>query len=87
MDEGDRVLRWWCCGTGEVAEFAKWRNFRDEPRNITPHRAKMVKRDLQNEFKKADQFVPHRHRLRDVAHRLRREMPGHAVSDADAATR
>ncbi|MBP7204282.1 MAG: type I restriction endonuclease subunit R [Propionivibrio sp.] len=39
---------------GEVAEFAKWRNFRDEPLDITPHREKMVKRDLQNEFKKAD---------------------------------
>ncbi len=39
---------------GEVAEFAKWRNFRDEPLDITPHREKMVKRELENEFKKAD---------------------------------
>lgn len=39
---------------GEVAEFAKWKNFRDEPLNITPHREKMVKRDLEKEFKKAD---------------------------------
>lgn len=39
---------------GEVAEFAKWRNFRDEPLDITPHREKMVKRDLEKEFKKAD---------------------------------
>jgi type I restriction enzyme R subunit len=39
---------------GEVAEFAKWRNFRDEPLGITPHREKMVKRDLEKEFKKAD---------------------------------
>ncbi len=39
---------------GEVAEFAKWRNFRDEPLDIRPHREKMVKRDLEKEFKKAD---------------------------------
>lgn len=39
---------------GEVAEFAKWRNFRDEPLDIAPHREKMVKRDLEKEFKKAD---------------------------------
>lgn len=39
---------------GEVAEFAKWRNFRDEPLDITPHREKMEKRDLEKEFKKAD---------------------------------
>lgn len=39
---------------GEVAEFAKWRNFRDESLDITPHREKMVKRDLEKEFKKAD---------------------------------
>lgn len=39
---------------GEVAEFAKWKNFRDEPLDITPHREKMVKRDLEKEFKKAD---------------------------------
>jgi type I restriction enzyme, R subunit len=39
---------------GEVAEFAKWRNFRDEPLNITPHREKMVKRNLEKEFKQAE---------------------------------
>lgn len=39
---------------GEVAEFAKWKNFRDEPLDITPHREKMVKRDLEREFKKSD---------------------------------
>lgn len=39
---------------GEVADFAKWKNFRDEPLDITPHREKMVKRDLEKEFKKAD---------------------------------
>lgn len=39
---------------GEVAEFAKWKNFRDEPLNIKPHREKMVKRDLEKEFKKAE---------------------------------
>jgi type I restriction enzyme R subunit len=39
---------------GEVAEFAKWRNFRDEPLDITPHREKMVKRKLEQEFKKAE---------------------------------
>jgi type I restriction enzyme R subunit len=39
---------------GEVAEFAKWKNFRDEPLDITPHREKMVKRNLEKEFKKAD---------------------------------
>lgn len=39
---------------GEVADFAKWKNFRDEPLDITKHREKMVKRDLEKEFKKAD---------------------------------
>ncbi|MEY3201275.1 MAG: Type restriction-modification system restriction subunit [Pseudomonadota bacterium] len=39
---------------GEVADFAKWKNFRDEPLDITPHREKMVKRDLEKEFKKPD---------------------------------
>lgn len=39
---------------GEVAEFAKWKNFRDEPLDITTHREKIVKRDLEKEFKKAD---------------------------------
>jgi type I restriction enzyme, R subunit len=39
---------------GEVGEFAKWRNFRNEPLEITPHREKMVKRNLEKEFKKAD---------------------------------
>ena len=38
---------------GEVAEFAKWRNFRDEPLAIAPHREKMVQRNLEQEFKKA----------------------------------
>ena len=39
---------------GEVAEFAKWKNFRDEPLAITPHREKMVKRKLELEFKKPE---------------------------------
>ena len=39
---------------GEVAEFAKWRNFRGEPLDIKPHRQKMVKRDLEKDFKKAE---------------------------------
>jgi type I restriction enzyme, R subunit len=39
---------------GEVAEFAKWKNFRGEPLDIKPHREKMVKRDLEKEFKKPD---------------------------------
>jgi hypothetical protein len=38
---------------GEVAEFAKWRNFRDEPLDIRPHRSKMVERILETEFKQA----------------------------------
>jgi len=39
---------------GELAEFAKWRNFRDAPLDITPHREKMVKRNLEKEFKQAE---------------------------------
>lgn len=39
---------------GEVAEFKKWKNFLDEPLDITPHREKMVKRDLEKEFKKTE---------------------------------
>ncbi len=39
---------------GEVAEFAKWKNFRDEPLDITPHRKKMVDRKLEQDFKKAE---------------------------------
>ena len=39
---------------GEVSEFAKWRNFLDEPLDITPHREKMVKRSLEKEFKQAE---------------------------------
>ena len=39
---------------GEVAEFAKWRNFRGEPLDIRPHREKMVKRNLEQEFKKPE---------------------------------
>lgn len=39
---------------GEVAEFAKWRNFRNEPLDIAPHREKMVKRSLESEFKQAE---------------------------------
>lgn len=38
----------------EVDQFAKWRNFRDEPLDITPHREKMVRRDLEREFKRPD---------------------------------
>lgn len=39
---------------GEVAEFAKWKNFRDEPLDIKPHRKKMVDRKLEQDFKKAE---------------------------------
>lgn len=39
---------------GEVADFKKWKNWKDEPLDIEPHREKMVKRDLEKEFKKAD---------------------------------
>lgn len=39
---------------GEVADFAKWKNHRDEPLDIKPHREKMVKRSLELEFKKAE---------------------------------
>lgn len=39
---------------GEVAEFAKWKNFRDEPLDIRPHRQKMVTRKLEKEFKKPE---------------------------------
>jgi type I restriction enzyme, R subunit len=39
---------------GEVVEFAKWRNVRGEPLDIRPHREKMVKRDLEQEFKRPD---------------------------------
>jgi type I restriction enzyme R subunit len=38
---------------GEVAEFKKWRNFRDEPLLIEAHREKMVQRELEKEFKQA----------------------------------
>lgn len=38
---------------GEVAEFAKWTNFRGDPLDIKPHREKMVRRNLENEFKQA----------------------------------
>ena len=39
---------------GEVAEFKKWTNHRGEALDITPHREKMVKRNLEEEFKKAE---------------------------------
>lgn len=39
---------------GEVADFKKWSNFKGEPLNIEPHREKMVKRELELEFKKPD---------------------------------
>ncbi|QMV73525.1 type I restriction endonuclease subunit R [Comamonas piscis] len=39
---------------GEVAEFKKWKNHRDEALDITPHREKMVKRNLEEEFKKPE---------------------------------
>ncbi len=39
---------------GEVEEFKKWRNHRGEALNIAPHRTKMVKRNLEKEFKQAD---------------------------------
>ncbi|MCC6593045.1 MAG: type I restriction endonuclease subunit R [Xanthomonadales bacterium] len=39
---------------GEVTEFAEWRNYRDEPLDIAPHRERMVKRSLEKEFKQAE---------------------------------
>lgn len=39
---------------GEVAEFAKWKNFDNQLLDITPHREKMVKRKLEQEFKQAE---------------------------------
>lgn len=39
---------------GEVADFKKWTNFKNEPLNIEPHREKMVKRELEIEFKKSE---------------------------------
>lgn len=36
---------------GEVEQFAQWQNHRDEPLDIRPHRAKMVARPLEKEFK------------------------------------
>lgn len=39
---------------GEVAEFKKWTNHRDEPLNIEQHREKMVKRNLEEDFKKPE---------------------------------
>lgn len=39
---------------GEVAEFQKWTNHRGDKLDITLHRAKMVKRNLEDEFKKAE---------------------------------
>lgn len=39
---------------GEVADFAKWQNHRGEALDIKPHREKMVKRNLEQEFKKAE---------------------------------
>jgi hypothetical protein len=39
---------------GEVAEFQKWTNHRGQKLDITPHREKMVKRNLEDEFKKAE---------------------------------
>jgi type I restriction enzyme R subunit len=38
----------------EVAEFQKWINHRGDKLNIAPHREKMVKRNLEEEFKKAE---------------------------------
>lgn len=39
---------------GEVAEFQKWTNHRGDKLDITPHREMMVKRNLEEEFKKAE---------------------------------
>jgi type I restriction enzyme, R subunit len=39
---------------GEVGEFKKWKNHRGEPLDIAPHRAKITSRDLEREFKKAE---------------------------------
>lgn len=39
---------------GEVADFKKWTNYKNEPLNIVPHREKMVKRELELEFKKSE---------------------------------
>lgn len=55
---------------GEVADFAKWKNFRDEPLAITPHREKMVKRNLEHEFKKPENPICYRKLRRTSAGRL-----------------
>lgn len=39
---------------GEIAEFKKWRNHKGDPLDIAPHRAKIVSRNLEQEFKKAE---------------------------------
>ena len=39
---------------GEIAGFRKWRNHRGEDLDIAPHRTKMVTRNLEQEFKKAE---------------------------------
>ena len=39
---------------GEVEAFKKWKNHRGEPLDIAPRRAKMTARDLEREFKQAD---------------------------------
>ncbi|MFT3755286.1 MAG: type I restriction endonuclease subunit R [Pseudoxanthomonas sp.] len=39
---------------GEIAEFKKWTNHRGETLDIEPHRKKMNSRNLEKEFKKAD---------------------------------
>ena len=39
---------------GEVEEFRKWTNHRGEPLEIAPHRAKMTSRNLEKDFKKAE---------------------------------
>lgn len=39
---------------GEVAEFKKWKNHKGVELDIAPHRTKMVNRNLEQEFKKAD---------------------------------
>jgi type I restriction enzyme R subunit len=48
------MLRGGLPGARRGGRVRKWRNFRDEPLAITPHREKMVKRNLEKEFKKAE---------------------------------
>ena len=77
VDEGHRMLRGGFRRNREVAEFAKWRTSGDPGHRL--HREKMVKRNLEKEFKQAENLF----RIaivRHVADGLRCEMPGHYIS-------